>query len=251
MSFVPTDPTIMGVASFVVILALIYLLFKKLRPRREVMYLRERDKRGQRLAITEETATTIYCRRKKGSDKRFFKWGSSYIFHEAGKMITRFFAKEGTAYTYKLRSSIPTHNPGEIPDETVQDVQCISCGEVFETNLPVVKIGMKGEEVGPLKKVLLGLWGQKFFNEIPEKQKKIIEDNKIFVTVELESGLTPAGGFSPMSEEDIKDEDDRKAASIFAKALGPTAKQELYKGFLWASLGALMIFIAYNFGIFT
>lgn len=250
MSFIPEDPMILGVAGLGLVLALLYLLLKKLRPAREVMYLRERDHRGQRLRITEETATTIYCRRKKGSDKRFFKWGGSYIFHEAGKMITRFFSKEGVAYTYRFKTSTPTTNPGVVPDEVTQDVQCLSCGEVFTTELPVVKIGMRGEEVGSLEKVLTGLWGKKFFDEIPPKQRKIIEDNKILVTVELESGLTPEG-FSPVSEEDIKEEEDRAAARIFAKALAPGAKQELYKGFLWASLGALLTFIAFNIHVFT
>ena len=259
------DPLILsGMASATVIILLLYIMMKRMKPGREVIYVRERDRRGQTLGITEESATAILCKSKKGGiDRRFFKWAGSYSFNEKGRHITRFFGKEGTAYTYRLQTGRESKNPIEenveeiVREESVTtvptQVQCEKCGEVFpwEVEIPVSasKVGTIGEELGSLENCLVTLWGKDFYGEIPEQNRKLIEGNKILVTVELESGLTPEG-YSPVSEEDINEEQDRNAARIFGRALQPGARQELYKGFLWATLGMLLAFIAFNFGIF-
>jgi len=243
------NPMLLGMIVLVGILTIAMLLIKRLKPIREVMYLRERDRRGQRLRITEETATTIYCRRKTGNDKRFFKWGGSYIFHEGGRMVTRFFGKEGTAYTYRFQTTPERSSVNSGQELRDIPVQCTECGAEFEWPVPVSVDKIVGEKLGSLRDALIAVWGEDFYNMIPEEQRKIIDDGKIYVTVELEGGLTPPG-YRPISEDDINEEQDRSAARIFARALGPTPKQELYKGMLWAALGALLTMIAWNLGIF-
>jgi hypothetical protein len=49
---------------------------------------------------------------------------------------------------------------------------------------------------------------------IPDEQKQKVEEAKINVTVDLESGLTPEG-YRPITEEDIHTEEDRKAAETY------------------------------------
>lgn len=243
------SPTILGLMALALIIGIGVFLAKRMKPRREVLYLRERDRRGKRFNITEETATSIICRSKKGHSKRFFKWGASYVFNEGGKMITRFLGKEGTAYTYKPQSTAPTANPDTAPSEMTEEVQCLHCGETFEWDLPVVKVGIIGEKLGSLKDALVNVLGKKFFSEIPEKQQKLVDESKILVSVELESGLTPIG-YSPISEEEIDAESDREAAKIFGKGLGATVKAQLYQGMLWMALGVAATFICYNIGLF-
>ena len=259
MSFFGIDPTlIMGSASLGAVLIGLYVVIKKTRPRREVMYLRERDRRGQRLSITAETATAASCRARKGIDKRFFKYAGSYTFNEGG-MVTRFFSKEGTAYTYKPQEHLQTKaevkpRDNSTPPTKTQfaDVVCPECASEFEypVNVSVPSVsGLQGDFLGGFKEALVTVWGKEFYNEIPEKERKIVENSKIFVTVELEPGLTPEG-YSPVSEEDINEEQDRNASRIFAKSLQQSTRSELYKGMLWASVGALITFIAFAWGIF-
>ena len=244
------DPIILGGIFSVVIVGIVFLLIKRMRPSREVLFFRERDRRGQTLGVTSETATSLVCKSKKKGTKRFFKWGGAYIFNQAGKMVTRFLAKEGTAYTYKPQSTEKVKNPGNIPVSTVETVQCVHCGEEFEYDLPIVQIkDFIGERLGSLKDALENIWGKKFYDELPPKLQEKIEENQILVTVELESGLTPQG-YSPISEEEINEEADREAAKIFGKGLGATVKAQLYQGMLWMALGVAITFIAYNIGIF-
>ena len=243
------DPLfLMGMATVVLLILILYMLFKRTKPGREVMYLRERDRRGQRLSITEETATTIFCRARKGIDKRFFKWGGSYVFNEGGKQVTRFFGKEGTAYTYKLKEG--KIEEGEHTDIVDAEIKCPKCNEEFTYPVEVNNPNIKGEEVGTLKDALVTVCGKEFYETVPDEQKTKIEDGKVFVTVELEPGLTPEG-YSSVSEEDINEDQDRNAARIFARSLAGSTKSELYKGLLWAAVGALLCFIAFNFHVFT
>jgi len=244
------SPTGMGVIALVVICVFIVFMLKRVRPAREVLYCRERDRRGQRLSIDEETAVSVTCRSKKSPDKKFFKWGPSYVFNEGGKMVTRFIGKEGTAYTWKPRQ--PTSNPedlDEFSDEKTKEFQCNHCGGLLELELPIVRMGGVGEKLGSLADALKIVWEDEFLKEIPKDQLKQIEESKIFVTVDLEPGLTPEG-YEPVAEEDIQSEQDREASKIFGKGLGATTKQQLYQGMLWMALGVAATFILYNVGVF-
>jgi len=241
-------PTGIGVLVCAMIAILAIYLTRRIKPRKEVLYCRERDRRGMKIKVSEETAKALVCRSKKGPLKRFFKVAGSYVFNEGGKMVTRFFGKEGTAYTYKLEGS---KNPKTGKPLTEKDVvQCSNCGETQEVELPVIEVGFAGKKLGSLKEALVNLWGNAFYSEIPKEQRDTIEENKVLVTVDLEEGLTPPG-FDPIMEEDIDIEMDREAAKIFGKGLGSTTKQQLYQGMLWMSLGALIIFICYNIGVFS
>lgn len=252
------SPTTLGLIAAVMIGAIVIYIFTKMKPQREVLYLRERDRRAQRLSITEETATSLLCRSRKGITRRFFKWGGSWTLSEAGKMKTLFLGKEGTAYTYKPIQADKDEegNPVE-STETVtvpEEVQCTECGEVFnwDVTVPVkvTKKGILGTLTGTIEESIKTLWGEKFFNEIPKKQRKMLEGSKLFVTVDMEPGLTPEN-YTPISEDDVEDEMDRDAAKIFGQGLGSALKAQLYQGMLWAALGGLGVFVLYNVGVFN
>jgi len=151
------------------------------RPRwgNSVMKIMPKDHRFVDFDIDEETAVSISCKDKKGfPPHRFIKLGAGFVGRVGRflkKSITRYIGKEGTAYVW----------------QTVQDKL---------TEIP-----------GGLPAALLSLWGKKFYESIPEPQRRKVEENSLCVTVDLEDGLTPPG-FSSVSEEDIKREEDREAA---------------------------------------
>lgn len=144
-----------------------------------VMKILPKEKRFIDFGIDEETAISIVCEDKKGyPPHRFLKLRSGFV-GKTGRFVrrstTRFIGKEGTAYTWQTEQGEITEIPGGLPA------------------------------------TLIGVWGEEFFNEIPEEKRLEIEESKILVTVDLDDGLTPASMRS-VSEEDIKREQDREAA---------------------------------------
>lgn len=150
----------------------------------QVIKLIDREYRFVDLDIAEETAVSIECKDKKGMPpQRFYKWKPGYtgiLGKFLKKPVTRFFGKEGTAYTWGLGTG-----------KTIDD------------------------KLGPISDAIKTMWGNAFYDQIPEKQRKILEDSKIGFTVDLDHGpLTPVD-YKIASEEDIKSEEDRKAAETF------------------------------------
>lgn len=171
---------------FNIIMLLIFLLVGVIigivvRPRwgNMVMKLLPRDHRFLDFDIDEETAVTIECKEKKGfPPHRFIKLRPGFV-GKSGRFIkrsvTRYLGKEGTAYTWQTEQNKFTEIPGGLPT------------------------------------ALKGLWGKEFYEEMPPEQKQQLEENKLLVTVDLDDGLTPEG-YASVAEEDIKREEDRKAA---------------------------------------
>lgn len=146
-----------------------------------VMKVLPREHRFVDFGIQEETAITIECDDKKGFPAhRFIKLAPGFV-GTVGRFVkrqaTRFIGKEGTAYTW-----------------TLQDDKYV--------------------KVGNLLTALTGLWGAEFCESIPDPYKGQLVDSKLMVTVDLDDGLTPPG-MSSVSEEDIKREEDRRAAETF------------------------------------
>jgi hypothetical protein len=152
----------------------------------QVIKLIDRERRFIDLDVAEESAVTITCKNKKGiPPQRFVKYAPGYVGSVGTvvrKPITRFFGKEGTAYTWMMKSS------------------------------GLVKV--------KLEDALKGLWGEDFYSEIPETQRAMVEESKIGVTIDITEGLTP-GGYKSVSEEDIKREEDREAAKTFWQGKNP------------------------------
>lgn len=140
------------------------------------------DHRFVDLDIDEETSISVYCKKKKGMPPhRFLKKSPGYtgiVGRFLKKPVTRYLGVEGTAYTWKIDAG-------------------------------------SWHRVGNLDEAVRTIWGEKFWNEVPEPMREKLEESRITVTVGLDKApLTPPGHRS-ISEEDIKSEEDRKAAETF------------------------------------
>lgn len=149
------------------------------------------DHRFIDLSIDEETSVSVQCKKLKGMPiQRFFKLHPGFtgiVGRFVKKPITRYLGMEGTAYTWQIKSG-------------------------------------RYEKLGGLAEALRTVWGEDFFSTVPETQKQKLVESRIQVTVGLdESPLTPEGMRS-ISEEDIKQEEDRQASKTFWEEHGSQMK---------------------------
>lgn len=140
------------------------------------------DHRFIDLDIDEETAVSVQCKKKKGMPlQRFFKLHPGFtgiVGRFLKKPITRYLGIEGTAYTWQIENG-------------------------------------RWKKLGGLQDAVRTLWGEDFYATVPERQKDLLEESRIQVTVGLdEAPLSPAG-MRTISEEDIKSEEDRRASKVF------------------------------------
>jgi len=161
------------------------LLFRP-KAKNRVIKLLPRDKRFLEFNIDEESAVGILCEKNKGYPlHRFIKLFPGYtgvVGRFLKKAVTLYFGKEGTAYTWRLKSKIE-------------------------------------EKIGSLADALKIVWGEEFYTVIPEEQRRKVEDSQINVTVNLDDtalARDSEGKDLPVRrEEDIKTEEDRVAAQTY------------------------------------
>lgn len=174
---------------FNIIMAVIFLLTGIIvgflfRPRggNTVMKILPKDRRFVDFKIAEETAVSVECEDKKGyPPHRFLKIAQGF-YGTTGRFVkrtsTRYLGKEGTAYLWLTEQDRLKRVDGGLPA------------------------------------YLKTLWGETGFNEMPKDLKTKVETSTVLVTVDLADGLTPED-MRPISEENIKTEEDRKAAQLF------------------------------------
>lgn len=161
--------------------------------RNQILYCRERDGRGFELPIDKEDAISLET---EDPNLRFFKWGRAYEFlGRLGRTFTRFFGKEGTAYSWRLE--------GFDKDED-------------EDGNPVEK--KKTLEFPTLEEAVRFRWGPEFYHTVPEKQKEKLREDKVHLTVNLEPGITPEG-YEPITEQTIKRKANEDMAQLLAGGL--------------------------------
>lgn len=198
---------------------LMYILFPLFGAATRILYCRERDGRGSDLAVKLEDEIRL----DTANDIRFFKHGRSYAFTGVmNRLKNIYFGKEGTAYTAKLMgfSGKPRmHDPDNAENNEAEEGPT-----QIELEFPTV-----------WEAVRLKL-GDSFLRPFPEEQKKLLQDEKFLVTVDLEPGLTPEG-YTPATEQDIAD----KGKRDMAKLLGESAKMALHGGMIdkvpWIGMG--------------
>lgn len=185
-----------------------YVLFPMFGSATRILYCRERDGRGQDLAVAFEDEVRLDTK----NNIRFFKHGRSYAFTGImNRLKSVFFAKEGTAYTAKLLGFSGTEKePTRIELE-------------FPTIWEAVRLKL----------------GDVFLRPFPEEQRKLLQDEKFLITVDLEPGLTPEG-YKPATEQDIADKGNRDMARL----LGEAAKMALHGGLIdkmpWIGVGVAL-----------
>ena len=194
---------------FVVIGILIGVVIVRyvLKPKNQILYCRERDGRGMELNVDKEDAISLETATKP--PLRFFKWGRAYEFIKRGRAFTRFFGKEGTAYSWRL-------------------------------------FGFSGKKGNPVKTTLefptledavKHKWGKTFYWEVPEKRKAQLRDDKVLVTVNLEPGIVPEG-YEPITESVIKKKAYEDMAELFARSARGAIKKTVLDWMPWLLAGA-------------
>ena len=89
--------------------------------------------------------------------------------------------------------------------------------------------------------------GSDFVKKLRDDIKNKLKTSKVYVTVDLKEGTAPPN-LPTLREEDIYDEQDRRAASILVERMRISAKRELYQGLLWLCVGAMLVLLAVQLG---
>lgn len=192
---------ILGASSLAIILLLVYYLS---RPRMEVLYFSESDRRLKPIKINKEKPRSLV---HKGSEAmRFFKYRGSWGALAFGglKKITTFLGKMGTAYTFQTEG-----------------------GEV---------------KIGKLYDAVKLVWGEDVCDKLKPEQRDLLQKSEIYVTVDLEKGITPEG-FEPITEGDIASEGELKVVESYARgrseAQKPPALQYMFTLIAGAGIGII------------
>jgi len=181
-----------------------------LKPTKKVLHLRPRDHRGKTLTVSQETDLALTCKPKKGVSHWFIKYGPSYVFNEGGRMVTRFFGIEGTAYT-----AIAVY------DE-------------------LIKVSVK--------EFLEACWGNKFFKLLPEKQRKIIEEDRVGITIELQKIDAEDVGLPTLTSSDINDEGEQIILSKISSPKKTNTSQTIMASLTTFLLGAALAYFVVKQG---
>ena len=207
-----------------------YILFPLFGSATRILYCRERDGRGTDLAVKLEDEVRL----DTANNVRFFKHGRSYAFTGMmNRLKSVFFAKEGTAYTAKLEGFSGHPRSYEAAAKLVMATEAAKEALVVAAEAGPIQIDIEFPTVWEAVKFKLG---DDFLRPFPEDKKKLLQDDKFLVTVDLEPGLTPEG-YKPATEQDIAD----KGKRDMAKLLGESAKMALHGGMIdkvpWIGMG--------------
>lgn len=182
LNFALRNPLLMLLGGGLVgVTVFLYWLYETFRPETHVLLIGEEEKRLDTIKINYETPTTLNSYNKK-QPRRFFKLFNGYVESRNGKRVLNYLGKRGTAYTWRI--------------------------------MPYPGQNMK---IGSLWDGLNAVWDTKLIEKIPEEAKALLKDSSLFVTVEIDKGLTPPG-YSAITEETIISEGSKTMAEVFARA---------------------------------
>lgn len=161
-------------------LVFIIWLWNAFKPETHAILIGEEERRLDTINIDFESPTTLVSR-KKPNPRRFFKWKAGYIESRRGKRILNYICKRGTAYTWSVDDGGGTTKLGTVWD------------------------------------ALVHIWPDELVKKIPENAAEMLKTSKVYATVDIDPGLTPAN-FTAITEEMIISEGDQTMALEFAKA---------------------------------
>ncbi|GAH35236.1 unnamed protein product, partial [marine sediment metagenome] len=190
--------------------AILYVIIF-IRPAKKVLLLRPRDRRGKSLTVTQETDLGLVCKPVKKVTHRFIKVGPSWVFHEAGRMVTRFLGLEGTAYT------------GVVKGDEIVNIS--------------------------LREFLIFLWEEDFYSQIPKLQRDKVETDVIGVTIKVQAIDEAEAGIPTLTADDINDENDNIVLGKIAEPQKASTSQNIMNNLIWLALGAAVMFFASTKGL--
>lgn len=182
----------------------------------EVWYFSESER-----IIEVKDATSLSPKQIKAKDNyRFMRNSVAYTLRRGAKTVIVWLAKRGTAYTFR-------------PTQTGKDAE----------GNPIY------QRVGTLWEGLESCLGEDTLGEVEPEVKQKLMASKIFVTVDLEAGTTPAG-FEAMSEQDVYTEANNDMASLIGHRIRHALNEIDYieKIALMGS-GGLVILVLQGMGI--
>ena len=226
-------------------------------PPAQMLRISEKDGRGWELKIKDETPKFLETKSKP--PLRYLKWGRSYEFVLGWmkKKVTRFLGKEGTAYSWQLFGfdKVPVECPEEEAEDHIEEkipilnpdtgnIVLLEGEPAFELKLNPVryetkKIDYMFETLADAVEYKLG---SKFYNTIPQKRRDELLDNKVYMTVELETGLTPKG-YTPISEQDINEEGDKNFIKLLSQDLKGALQVPVLQYFFIMGFGGFLTMI--------
>lgn len=180
------------------------------KPRKhQVMKILPSDNRAYQFDILTENAFSIYCKGFEGlPDQRFIKFEPSMLvkvkkMFGKSQQIVRYLAREGTAYVQKA-------------GDNVENI--------------------------PFHKAVRTMVGETFYSQMPEEITEIFETSKVGVTVGLVTeALTPldrkGNVMKSVSEEDLKREEDKQAASVFWSEKQLANRNQWIHNIAWIGFG--------------
>lgn len=200
---------VVGIAIF-----MLFQLSKKTGVQKQVLFLRPRDKRGERLDITRETDRSVLCE-KSTPVHRFIKIGSGWNIKDKGRTSTVFLGLEGSAYTAMIKEE--------------------------------KELKLSTEEF------LRTLWGNKIYENMPDKMRDAVEKDQYGVTIEPLKIDTEALGLEKLSSDDVNDESDAVVLSRLSnRGQAENLKTKLLQNLVWFGLGLGAYAILQNiFGAIT
>jgi len=193
--------------------------------------------------VAEEDALSLET--NTDPELRFFKYGRSYEFHKRGRSFTRFFGKEGTAYTWLLEGFHKVATEWKIfKDIIAVEREGKVVNQEVKQKIPVKWENKKIELPFPtLEDAVKFRWGEEFYGTVPEERQALLRDNSMLVTVDLEPGIVPEG-YEPITESTILNKADEDAAELASKAMQGAIKKSVLDWLPWVLAGAGVMAIA-------
>ena len=201
--------TSLAAGAVIIGVILVFWFISKGKARKEVLFLRPRDKRGEKMIVTKETDTALICGRTNPVH-RFIKVGPGYEFSEGGKLTTKFIGIEGTAYT------------------------AIHTGDK-ETRVSVPEF-------------LKAAWGKKVYKVLPKKLRNSIEKENFGIIVVPTKINEDEYDLPTLTADDVNDEGDSIVLSRLAQAQKQDTKQQMYQLLIGVLLGMGLMAMMQNIG---
>ncbi len=203
------SPFGLAIITLIVVICVAGYILYSIRPIKQILLLRPRDKRGVQVPVVKETDATLECKEIGGVARTFIKAGCAWTFTIGRQVVTRFLGIEGTGYTAIIRNKIK---------ETVS-----------------------------LEEALRSIWGSKFYDAVPVRQRNIVEKHKWGLTVEVEP--IPVDDLMRQIPSDVIDEaSENIILERFAGKMKTSATTQIYQFAMGAITGALLIFVAVTQG---
>ena len=215
-------------------------------PKNQVLYCRERDRRGEQHNIVKEDAISLET---KNPELRFFKFGHAFVFdvkRRFGKVkkVARFLAKESTAFTWNLFGSGVEVTKWKKMDFTARDPTTEEI--VTVTKKVPIKYKPSSKEIDlqfpTLEDAVKFKCGTDNYNAFPIAIKDKLKENKMMVTVGLEAGLTPEG-YKPATEEMIWEKGNERVAEMFSGKIKSALKGGVIDKIPWIGTGGVIVLI--------